>query len=100
MNRDEFKTEMVQLITALILDIADDYRASDDPEDTEPGMQVTVGADSEGWSYQTGDNSFTGGAYGYADWAVVSIYRDSNPVDIAQDIVNQLADIESAEIFD
>jgi hypothetical protein len=98
MNRNEFKTEMVELVTALMLQIGDDYRASE--EDTEPSMQLTVGADDESWSYQTGDNSFTGGAYGYSDWAVVSLYRDSNPVDIAQDIVNQFANEVMGEIFE
>lgn len=89
---NDFHAEMVQLCTALIPDIDDDYRASEDPSDDTPGMQVTIGADADGWSYQTGDNSFTGGAYSYATWAVTSIYRDTDPRVWADDVVSQLYD--------
>jgi hypothetical protein len=42
-----------------------------------PGMQLTIGWDQDSgeWSYQTGDNSFTGGAYHYPTWGVVGVYR-------------------------
>ena len=95
---DALVPEWTRLITSLIGDIGDDYRASDDPEDETPGMSVTIGFTPESdtkdcsWHYQTGDNSFSGGAYLHAHWAVVSIYRDSNPKDIAEDIGNQLAE--------
>lgn len=103
MNKAEFTASMVTLVTRLIPTIGDEYRASDDREDTEPGMQLTVGADANGWSYQTGDNSYTGGAYGYATWAVVSIYRDADAEDIASYIVDELesvSDSEESPIFD
>ncbi len=45
------------------------------------------------WGYQTGDNSYTGGAYGYPDWAVVTVYRRSNSVELARDIRAQLSDL-------
>ena len=68
-----------------------DYRASDDPEDNTPGVSLTVGWEPSGaWSYQTGDNGYTGGAYGYPHWAVVSVYRRSSSVEIARDIRAQL----------
>ena len=72
--------------------IADDYRASDDIEDTQPGMQVTFGMEMHGqsWSYQTGDNSYTGGAYGFPVWGTVSLYRDSDPAEIARDAADQI----------
>ncbi len=77
-------------------DIADDYRCSDDPSDNTPGMCVTVGATPQAdgvlsWSYQTGDNSFTGGAYGHPYWGVVSLYRRSNSGELAHDAAEQIA---------
>jgi hypothetical protein len=57
------------------------------------GISLTVGWRTDGeWSYQTGDNSFTGGAYGYPHWAVTSVYRRSNSRGIAADIQTQLRD--------
>lgn len=93
MNIEEFRADMVRLVTALIPDIQDDYRAYDDNEDdSEPSMQLTIGADAIGWAYQTGDNSCTGGAYGFADWSSVAIYRDSDPESVADEIINGFPD--------
>ena len=95
MNKQQFLTAVTALVERLIPLIHDDYRASEDPDDKVPGMQLTIGADSEGWSYQTGDNSCTGGAYGYATWGVGYIYRDSVPAEVAHDIMCDLEDNES-----
>lgn len=55
---------------------------------------LTIGwtAEKGSWSYQTGDNSYTGGAYGHPVWAVVYITFDSNPEAVSEDILNQLAE--------
>lgn len=83
--------ELAELCAELIPIIADDYRADD--SDTVPSMALTVGADDTGaWGYQTGDNSYSGGAYGFPHWGVVSLYRDSDPAAIARDLVDQIAD--------
>lgn len=89
--------EVTRLLKALKPDIADDYRATDDPGDNTPGMQVTIGAKplEDGtldWSYQTGDNSYSGGAYGYPHWGVIYLYRRSNCHELATDAVNEIAD--------
>ena len=82
-----------KLVASLIPDICDD------PDDETPGMQLTVGFTPEtenrdySWSYQTGDNSYSGGAYLHANWGVVSIFRDSNPAEIASDIADQISDL-------
>jgi hypothetical protein len=57
-------------------------------------MDVTVGLDpTDGtYGYQTGDNSFTGGAYGFRPWAVVTISRDSDPGQTADEIIRQWSD--------
>ena len=94
-NFDQYESELTQLIASLIPEIADEYRASDDPDDDIPGMQLTVATDNDVscWNYQTGDNSFTGGAYGLPHWAVISLYRDTDPVEAAKEIADQWADL-------
>jgi len=95
----ELIPEWRSLIAALIPDIQDDFRAyemtEEEETDSEPSMLVTIGSDTElsSWQYQTGDNSYSGGAYGFPHWAVVAIYRDSNPQEVAEDIAGQLADL-------
>ena len=71
--------------------IADEYIGEDD---TLPGIDLTVGYDPEtgGWSYQTGDNSYTGGAYHYPILGVGRVYRRSNSRELARDIINEIAD--------
>jgi hypothetical protein len=87
-------SELYPLVKAVKADICDDYRCSDDPDDSTPGITLTVGANEEGdWSYQTGDNSYTGGAYGYPHWAVVYIYRNSNCREIAREILSELGNL-------
>lgn len=86
--------EICQLLKRLKRGIADDYRATDDPDDNRPGMCVTVSTrDGSDWSYQTGDNSYTGGCYGHPHWAVVYLYRRSNCAALAADAVDGLAEL-------
>lgn len=42
------------------------------------------------FGYQTGDNSFTGGAYGFKNWIVLSISSETSINDIFEDIYHQL----------
>lgn len=95
MNRKEFESDLALLVASLIPQIGDEYRATEDPSDETPGMSITIGADADGWAYQTGDNSFSGGAYGYASWGIASIYRDSVPADVAAELVSSLDDAHS-----
>jgi len=90
-----FVRDICRLLKSLKRDIGDDYRASDDPDDNPPGMQVTVGGTiaedgTINWHYQTGDNSYSGGAYSHAYWGVISLYRRSNSMELAKDISNQI----------
>ena len=90
--------DWAKLLASLQGDICDDYRCSDDPNDDTPGMCVTFGFTPEdderdaSWSYQTGDNSFTGGAYGHPYWGVVSLYRDTDPVEAATEAASEIAE--------
>lgn len=84
--------EITSLLKQLKKQIGDEYRASED--DTVPGMQVTVSTnDGSDWSYQTGDNSYTGGCYGHAHWAVINLYRRSKSAELAAEAVSELADL-------
>lgn len=86
--------ELANLIKELKKDILDEYRASDDPDDNTPAMSVTFGInDKRQWSYQTGDNSFTGGAYGKPYWAVVTLTRRCDSKEIARDVLDQWAEL-------
>ena len=100
MNEKAYK-QLERSLTALLKElkhgIGDDYRASDDPDDNTPGMCVTVGATPQddgslSWHYQTGDNSYSGGAYGHHHWGVISLYRKSNCVELARECVEQIAE--------
>jgi hypothetical protein len=87
--------EIKQVLVHCKKHIHDDSRCFDDPEDNIPGMPVTIGHNPETglWDYQTGDNSYSGAAYGYPNWAVVYLYRRSNSHHLAKDAIKQLADL-------
>ena len=87
------KQELYELCRAVKQDISDEYRAFE--EDETPGIQLTVATndDMSDWSYQTGDNSYSGGAYHYPHWAVVGVYRSSNCKALADDILDQLGEL-------
>lgn len=68
------------------------------PAELEDGrwLSLTVGADGKGresWGWQTGDNSFTGGAYGYPYWAVINLSRRCNSGEVANELLTQLRDL-------
>lgn len=88
------KSDWRKLLVALKPEISDEFRCSDEPDDETPGMQVTIGfTPGNGWGYQTGDNSFTGGAYGHPHWAVISLYRRSNCAELANEIESELLEL-------
>lgn len=83
--------DLAALVKSIKSDIEPEFRAFD--EDDIPGIQLTVGASPNGdWDYQTGDNSYSGGAYFHPAWGVVGVYRRSNARDVARDLQNQIAE--------
>ena len=54
---------------------------------------LTVGFTPESgrWGFQTGDNSFTGGAYGHPFWGVAWISSESHPAWVAREILGEIA---------
>lgn len=96
----ELVRDWTKLLKSLKRGIDDSYRATDDPEDDKPGMCVTFGVTvtEEGemsWGYQTGDNSYTGGAYGHPDWAVVYLHRRSKSRELAEAAVEEIMDLQA-----
>jgi hypothetical protein len=87
------KRDLYRLCRRIKPTISDEFLAFEDDE--EPGIQLTVGHDpaTNEWDYQTGDNSYSGGAYAYPNWAVVGIYRNSNCQDLAVEILDQLEEL-------
>jgi len=85
-----FKKDLQELIKQIILDIEDDFIEN---EGDEPFIMLTVGSDGQNWSYQTGDNSFYGGAYHYPHWCIAYITRDCNPEALALHIEEELEDL-------
>lgn len=70
--------DVVNGISLFIEANLEDWKAHLDDDD-EDGMTITFSTNNEGiaWSYQTGDNSFTGGAYSFPHWSVATIYKDT-----------------------
>jgi len=90
-----FRKEIRSLLISLKPTIYDDYRARE--EAILPSLAVTIGAkitpDGIDWSFQTGDNSYSGGAYFYSDWGICDLYRRDNCTALASDIVEQFLDL-------
>lgn len=55
-------------------------------------IQLTIGysPDDESWNYQTGDNSFTGGAYGHSFWGVAYLVHGQDVEDVLAEIVDEI----------
>ena len=90
MKTPQIKT-VSKLLSAIKRDICEEYM---DIGDESPNITVTIGANDKGqWDYQTGDNSFSGAAYLYPHWAVVTLFRDSNCLELARDVKEQILDL-------
>jgi len=88
MNKRYLRRDLAALVRSVRKTISPEFRAFEG--DATPGIQLTVGANLDSWNYQTGDNSFTGGAYGYKAWAVTGVYRDSNSFKTADGLIAEL----------
>lgn len=94
------KRELYDLLVAIKknydwcwLDRNTDHGSNDEPS----YVDVTIGCTfcwKEGeitWNYQTGDNSYTGGAYGHSEWFTTSLLRRSNCKELAADLAEEIA---------
>ena len=81
------KSEVIELLEELLLHV-----------DMDEQMDITIATNGETcdvtgsvhWGYQTGDNSYTGGAYSYQNWAVGTLEYDTNVEELALDLIDQL----------
>jgi hypothetical protein len=92
-NLDELRPLLVAELERLKGTIGDEYRAPFD--DDGPSMQVTLGMndDASGYALQTGDNSFTGAAYGFPHWGVDTLTRESDAAAVANGLIDQCEDL-------
>lgn len=58
-------------------------------------LDFTIGycPESKKWGWQTGDNSYTGGAYPYPIRGTVTYCNGDDFSKIAQDLINQILDL-------
>lgn len=85
--------DLASLVRSIKPQITNECQASEFAEPGDPpSILLTVGwSDESGdWSYQTGDNSYSGAAYFYPHWATVAVCRRSDSVALARDIRQQL----------
>ena len=85
---EEVKTDIKEFLTVCLEDFRKDAVEYD-------GLDLTVATSEQGdtWNYQTGDNSFTGGAYSLPHWAVTCVNPDSTVNDLYDAIVDQLSEL-------
>ena len=90
-----FRKEIRSLLISLKSTIHNDDRAYEGA--TLPSVAVTIGAkitpDGIVWTFQTGDNSYTGGVYGFPHWGVCDLHRRDNTTNLARDIVEQFLNL-------
>ena len=88
----QLSQQVIDDLTVFIALNIDDFKADAIEYD---GLDITFGTNENGteWSYQTGDNSFTGGCYCHPHWAVEYIGKDTDRVELRDSIVDQLNEL-------
>lgn len=63
-------------------------------DNDDSGMQITISVnkDCTTWSYQSGDNSYTGSCYGDPYWGVNYLDKDTNAYDAADYLIQDLSE--------
>lgn len=93
---DEFwaenKSDLLELVTSIISDIGYDDRPFEDGS-SPISITISVNYDCTEWTYQTGDNSYTGPCYMHPYWGVSDLYRDSDPERVTDYLIRDLADV-------
>ena len=68
-------------------------RSMCDSEDEHIDITIGWNAETGHWSWQSGDNSFTGGAYGFPLWAVGSVGAGTDAEKLAHDLREDLLEL-------
>ena len=82
--------EKVEEILELYL--PDSYPSQEDLDNPETLQMTFASDDLETFTFQSGDNSFSGACYGLRHWGVVELAWDSDCKELAIDAVAQIAD--------
>lgn len=82
-------SELTARLIALKVQIEDTFVADGE---TVPGLDITLGVslDPDSWAVQTGNNCYTGVAYGHPIWATGRLYRRTNSGGMAHDLLQQI----------
>tara|TARA_Y100000114_G_C11717702_1_gene306841 strand:+ start:173 stop:472 length:300 start_codon:yes stop_codon:yes gene_type:complete len=86
----------------LLIELIEDIRIRDIDQDDEY-IDITVacnGDDPQDWGFQTGDNSYSGACYFYRHWAIGSIDFQTDPKELATDLLDQLEELVAYEQLD
>lgn len=81
---------LVAVINAVKKEIDDDMIQEGGDE---PSIQITISTDRAcgQWSYQTGDNCYSGSCYGDPYWGVGRIHRDTDASELVRELIEDLA---------
>ena len=94
-NKVPFKKDLKELAKRIKRYVLENPDLFWNVETEQSECQLTVGCDgvSTDFGYQTGDNSYSGGAYSYPHWAIVTITNHSNIEEVSKDLINQFYDL-------
>lgn len=102
-----FKEEVTEILQHFI-DAYGQYREEPEEGEEQEPIQITFATNGDlcsvsgsvqyGW--QSGDNSYTGGAYGYSHWGIGYVDDESDAEEIANEIIEQLSELLAYEDLD
>ena len=85
-----------------LIELIEDIRVRDVDQD-DGYIEITIatdGKDEHDWGSQTGDNSYTGACYFYRHWAIGTIDFQTDPKELAEDLLDQLDELLAYENLD
>jgi hypothetical protein len=89
MTIDEMEKKVEEILE---LYLPDSYPSQEDLDNPETLQMTFASDDLETFTFQSGDNSFSGACYGLKHWGVVELAWDSDCKELAIDAVAQIAD--------
>jgi hypothetical protein len=92
-THEALTTELVRLVQL--------FNQRGDFADAPDGIDITLGADETGYALQTGDNSFTGAAYGFRFWGVSAVdteYTREDCANVATELLDEVSELYASEV--
>ncbi len=85
--------DKIKVLVPQVQSILEDYLADTHKSVDAETLQMTFASDDlETFTFQSGDNSYSGACYGLRNWGVVELGTDSDCKELAIDAVEQIAD--------